>query len=75
MTSGVRPISEPRSPTWKALKRLETHWAPSGIPAPRREVYYYQHYAAEHGIADYIERLDRLVAVVANDESCRLEWA
>lgn len=32
-------------------------------------------HAAEHGIADYIERLDRLVAVVANDESCRLEWA
>ncbi|EZP69816.1 hypothetical protein BV96_03864 [Sphingomonas paucimobilis] len=37
-------------------------------PAVRR-------HAAEQGIAHYIERLERLVAAAAPDESCRLEWA
>lgn len=37
-------------------------------PAVRR-------HAAEQGVAHHIERLERLVAAAAPDESCRLEWA
>ncbi|WP_210358967.1 hypothetical protein [Sphingomonas beigongshangi] len=37
-------------------------------PAVRRR-------ASEQGMTDYIERLERLVASAATDESCRLEWA
>ena len=37
-------------------------------PAVRR-------HAAEQGVAHHIQRLERLVAAAAPDESCRLEWA
>ena len=35
----------------------------------------FRRHAAEQGISHYIERLERLVAAAAPDESCRLEWA
>ena len=31
--------------------------------------------AAEDGVSGYIERLDKLLAMAATDETCRLEWA